>query len=57
MTNDIDSIINEAAKFHGVNPELIRRVMRKESRGNSRAVSPKGASGLMQLMPETAKEM
>jgi soluble lytic murein transglycosylase len=37
--------------------ELVSRVIAKESSGNSAAVSPKGARGLMQLMPDTARDM
>jgi len=50
-----DAIIYEAATQHGLDPCLIVSVMRAESGFNRMAVSPKGASGLMQLMPATAE--
>jgi soluble lytic murein transglycosylase-like protein len=50
----IDQIIVEAASRHGVEPLLLFSVMHQESAFNSQAVSPKGARGLMQLMPATA---
>ena len=50
----IDGMVNEAALRHGLDPCLIFSVMRAESAFNRMAVSPKGASGLMQLMPATA---
>lgn len=50
-----DTIIYEAATLHGLDPCLIVSVMRAESGFNRMAVSPKGASGLMQLMPATAE--
>jgi soluble lytic murein transglycosylase-like protein len=50
----IDEIIVTAATRHGVEPLLLYSVMHQESAFNSQAVSPKGARGLMQLMPATA---
>ena len=50
----IDGLVNEAASRHGLDPCLILSVMRAESSFNRMAISPKGASGLMQLMPATA---
>lgn len=52
-----DSSINEAALAYGLDPDLIRAVIRAESGGNPLAVSAKGAQGLMQLMPATAREL
>jgi soluble lytic murein transglycosylase-like protein len=46
--------IRAAAERHGVDPRLVEAVVRVESAGNPTAVSPKGARGLMQLMPERA---
>jgi hypothetical protein len=48
-------LIYEAARKHQVNPRLVAALIRQESAGNVRAVSHKGARGLMQLMPATAK--
>ena len=50
----IDQIIVDAATEHGVEPLLLFSVMHQESAFNSGAISPKGARGLMQLMPATA---
>jgi soluble lytic murein transglycosylase-like protein len=50
-----DAIIYEAATQNSLDPCLIVSVMRAESGFNRMAVSPKGASGLMQLMPATAE--
>jgi soluble lytic murein transglycosylase-like protein len=52
-----DDIIAEAAAQYDLDPELIRAVMRAESAFNPMVVSPAGAQGLMQLMPELAAEM
>ena len=43
------------ARHHGVDPDLVRSVITHESAWNSAARSHKGAIGLMQLMPETAR--
>lgn len=47
--------IARAARVSGVDPELLHAVISVESGHNTRAVSPKGAAGLMQLMPDTAR--
>lgn len=47
----------EAARTHGVDQRLLEAVAWQESRGRMSAVSPRGALGVMQLMPGTAAEM
>ena len=55
--SEISKIIKHASDIYGVSPELITAVIRAESDFDTDATSPKGAKGLMQLMPETAKEL
>lgn len=50
----LDGIIQEAARKNKVDPRLILEVIRQESGFRTGAVSPKGARGLMQLIPSTA---
>lgn len=50
-----DSHIDETCRLYGVDPDLVRAVIWVESNYNPRAVSNKGAKGLMQLIPDTGK--
>ena len=54
---DVDRFVNSASNLHQVDPDLIRSVIKAESGFNVHAVSPKGAQGLMQLMPSTASQL
>lgn len=54
---DYRPIVRERAQALGVDPNLAEALLVQESGGNPNAVSPKGASGLMQLMPGTAREL
>lgn len=51
---DVDSLIVDAGSRNGVDPVLLYAIMHRESAFKQRAVSHKGARGLMQLMPATA---
>lgn len=52
-----DSIINQASKKFSLEPSFVKAVIKAESGFDHKAVSKKGAQGLMQLMPDTASEM
>ena len=53
----VDDQFEIAARRYGIEPSLLRAVAWTESRGRNTAVSPKGARGIMQLMPATAAEL
>jgi len=52
-----ESLIHQHANWQGIRADLVRAVIQVESAFNPRAVSPKGAMGLMQLMPATAARL
>jgi hypothetical protein len=53
----MDQMVNGAGQRHQIDPDFINSVIRAESGFNNRAVSKKGAQGLMQLMPRTASQL
>jgi Transglycosylase SLT domain len=53
----VDQLIRANGERFGIDPYLVFLVIEKESRFHTRAVSPKGAMGLMQLMPGTARRL
>jgi len=55
-TDQFDAVIQEAAAKSRIDPLLVRAVIKVESNFNPKAVSRKGARGLMQIMPDTARE-
>lgn len=60
FAKDMQSIvddINDAARHYNIDPRIIAAIIKIESDFDVYAVSPKGAKGLMQLMPITQKEM
>jgi len=54
---ELESLAADAAKRHGLDPALVWSVVAVESAFQPSALSPKGAQGLMQLMPPTAREL
>ena len=54
---DLNQVVNSASAAYHLDPDLVNSVIHAESGFNSKAVSPKGAQGLMQLMPGTAGKL
>ncbi len=54
---DLHEVVNAASGRYRLDPDLVNSVIKAESGFNVRAVSPKGAQGLMQLMPGTASQL
>jgi soluble lytic murein transglycosylase-like protein len=55
LSPQLETIVNNASQYYSVDKSLIQAVIHAESDFDAHAVSPKGASGLMQLMPKTAR--
>jgi soluble lytic murein transglycosylase-like protein len=55
--SELEPLIQEISQRHNLPPSLIKAVIRVESNFNPAATSPKGAQGLMQLMPGTADDL
>jgi soluble lytic murein transglycosylase-like protein len=56
-SQDLKAIVNAASSQHQIDADFIASVIKAESANNPHAVSPKGAQGLMQLMPGTASKL
>ena len=54
---NLSDVVNDASGRYRLDPDLVNSVIKAESGFNVRAVSPKGAQGLMQLMPGTASQL
>src|SRR5580704_5446699 len=57
IQSDLNEVVRAASGTYRLDPDLVNSVIRAESGFNVRAVSPKGAQGLMQLMPGTASAL
>ncbi|HLA51023.1 MAG TPA: lytic transglycosylase domain-containing protein [Thermodesulfobacteriota bacterium] len=58
LSSDVyDKLINNSCIKHGIDPLLVKAIIKAESDFDPQTVSVKGARGLMQLMPETADDM
>ena len=57
VTRSLNDFIQSTAMKHRVDPLLVKAIIKTESNFDPGAVSPKGAQGLMQLMPATAKDL
>jgi hypothetical protein len=56
-TRNLNEVVNSVSSRYHLDPDLVASVIRAESGFNPHAVSPKGARGLMQLMPKTASQL
>jgi hypothetical protein len=54
---DLNEVVTSASGRYRLDPDLVNSVIKAESGFNSHAISPKGAQGLMQLMPGTASQL
>ena len=54
---DLDQVVRDAAKRNRIDPDFVSSVIKAESNFKTRAVSRKGAQGLMQLMPATSAQL
>ncbi len=54
---NLDEVVDSASRRYWLDPDLVKSVIKAESGFKVRAVSPKGAQGLMQLMPGTASQL
>src|SRR5207244_4062151 len=54
---DVQQVIRDAGDKHRIDPDFVRSVIKAESGYRAKAISPKGARGMMQLMPATATDL